>query len=315
MHVVGFDVAKDSLVGARIDRSGQVKERLELHNTRATIVPVLTELRLRYKHLVVASEATGDYHRMLALTCLELGIPFRLLNPLTVKRYIRTSIRKRKTDKTDAEAIAHVAAQGEGTVLTVASLTNSKPILRTSVSLTEMSQSLELMQQRLAPLLEHDTELLQALSNCQQQLGKATVQFREVASAKCDQQLIALLRSIPGIGERTAPAILIELGDIARFTGPRQVIGYAGLDPRVMQSGSTLNRYGHITKRGAPHLRRALYMSATIAKRHDPVCRALYEKKRAEGKRYKEAILVVARKLLRIIYAVWMSGEPYEVRY
>ena len=137
MNVVGFDVAKDSLVAARINKSGIVKEHWQIANTKLAIEPLLMDLKDSYKHLVVASEATGDYHRLLAMTCLELGINFKLLNPLTVKRFIRTTVRKRKTDLTDAEAIAKVALQGEGNLLAEIDLAVTKPILRTAIGLME----------------------------------------------------------------------------------------------------------------------------------------------------------------------------------
>jgi transposase len=81
MKVVGFDVGKDSLFAARIDRSGQVKDHYEVENNTEAITRLLTQLRAKYKNLV-ASGATGDYHRPLALSCLALGIPFKLLNPV-----------------------------------------------------------------------------------------------------------------------------------------------------------------------------------------------------------------------------------------
>lgn len=170
------------------------------------------------------------------------------------------------------------------------------------------------MEQRLTPLIPEHPELLESLRNCQTQLAKASKSFRLATAEACDPNLLQLLRSVPGIGELTAPALVAELGDITRFHEPKQLIAFAGLDPRIKQSGSSLNRYGHLTKRGAPHLRRMLYIAATVARQYDPVCKALYEKKRAEGKRFKEAIMVVARKLLRIIYCVWTSGKAYEVR-
>jgi transposase len=187
-------------------------------------------------------------------------------------------------------------------------------MFRTSTSLTELRTSLQLIEQRLTPLIPEYPQLLENLRNCQVQLANASTAFRLAAARSCDPELLQLLRSVPGIGELTAPALVAELDDITRFPGPKQLVAFAGLDPRVKQSGSTLNRYGHLTKRGAPHLRRMLYIAATVARRYDPVCRALYEKKRAEGKRFKEAIMVVARKLQRIVYCVWTSGKPYEVR-
>lgn len=58
---------------------------------------------------------------------------------------------------------------------------------------------------------------------------------------------------------------------------------------------------------------RAAFIAADIARRYDPVCKAVYDKKRAEGKRYTEATVVVARKLLRIIYAIWTTDKAYTV--
>ena len=314
MNIVGFDVGKLQLYAARIDRSGNVKERLVLDNTRESVLPVLKRLKSKYKHLLITSEATGDHHRALALCCLELDITFRLLNPIAVKRYIRGTIRKRKTDVTDAEAVARTALQGEGTVITKATFDLNKTVFRTGSRLIDLALTLQLMEARTRRLLSDYPELVTIIHDCQVKLLKSGLAFRETAAKDCDQVLLKLLRTIPGIGPAIAPALVTEIGDITRFKSPRQLIAYAGLDPRILQSGATLNRYGHITKRGAPQLRHALFIAGSVAKTFDPTCRALYDKKRAEGKRYKEATIVVARKITRIIYAVWTSGKAYEVR-
>lgn len=312
MTVVGFDVAKDSMVAARIDKSGIVKEHWQITNTKLAVESSLLDLKDKHKHLIVASEATGDYHRLLALTCLEFGISFKLLNPLTVKRFIRTTVRKRKTDLTDAEAIARVALQGEGNLLTKNDLTITKPILRTAISLIEISQMCNLMQQRMAVLAPESLHLHRELAECQLRLKRASDVFRDYAAKRTVGDTRKLLVSIPGIADNLVTDILIEIGDISRFKGPRQLVAYAGLDPKVLQSGKTLNRYGHLTKRGSKHLRRALFIAASVAKRCDPTFKAVYDKKRAEGKRYKEANIVVARKMLRVIYSVWTNNKPYQ---
>jgi transposase len=129
----------------------------------------------------------------------------------------------------------------------------------------------------------------------------------------CDSELQALLTSIPGIGITIASSLIAEIGGITRFKDSKALVAYAGLDPRKFQSGTTLNRSGHITKRGSPHLRRSLYLAATIAKRHDPRFHELYEKKRAEGRKYREAIIIVARAMLRTIYAMWITNHEYKL--
>jgi len=95
----------------------------------------------------------------------------------------------------------------------------------------------------------------------------------------------------------------------------KQLIAYFGLDPRVRQSGHTLNTTGRLTKRGSPHGRRAIFIAANVARRFDPYCQAHYEKKRNEGKSYKVANLALARKLLLIVRAVWLCDGIYDVSF
>jgi transposase len=275
---------------------------------------VLAKLKSKYKYLLVASEATGDYHRLLAQCCIELDIDFKLLNPLTVKGYLRHTVRKIKTDTTDAEAIARVALRSREPLLSLTSLNTTKPMLRTAVSLSQMSQMLALMRQHWEHLDPNERELIQELTNCEKRLKAAVSVYRSHAVAATDPTIRKLLMTIPGIGETIATTLIAELGDISRFKDSKAVIAYAGLDPKVLQSGSTLNRYGHLTKRGAAHLRRSLFIAASIARQHDPNCKSLYDKKRSEGKRYTVATVVVARKLVRIVFTVWATGMPYEVK-
>jgi len=311
MVVVGFDVGKDSLFAARLDRSGVVKEHWELANTAAALLPLLRSLRRKYKHLLVASEATAEYHRPLAQLCLTLNIPFSLLNPITTKQFTRATVRKKKTDKTDAEVIARVAMQGQGTLVAKDTFNDIKPMLRTSVKLIQMSRMLTLMQYHVADVLSSEPALLQQLATCQEALDVAAATFRATARQQVNPRLSKLLQTVPGVGPQTAALLIAELGDITRFKNANAVVAYMGLDPRVKQSGTSLKRNTHLTKRGSPYLRRALYLAAAAAQRHDPELKATYDKKRAEGKRYREATIVVARRVISRVYAVWIRGTAY----
>lgn len=312
MVVVGFDVGKDSLYGARIDRSSRVKEHYEVANENKQVAALLKKLQAKHKHLLVASEATGDYHRTLALTCLSLNIPFKLLNPITTKQYVKATVRKRKTDKTDAEIIARVAMQDEGFLVTQETFADAKPVLRTSTKLVQLTQVIRLMQKHLDAILPEETELSEQLTQCQEQLGKAVAAYRKRAQELlANDKLKDLLQTIPGVGPVTALTLMTEIGDIARFKNPKALVAYAGLDPKVRQSGYTLTRNTKLTKRGSPYLRTGVFTAATIAKRWNPSLHETYEKKRAEGKRYREAVIVVSRRLLNCVYAVWSTGKPY----
>jgi transposase len=123
--------------------------------------------------------------------------------------------------------------------------------------------------------------------------------FRKRAAAATPPDLSKLLCPIPGIGSLTAATIVAELGGITRFKDAASVMAYAGLDPRVRQHGKTLQRNTRLTKRGSPYLRRALYVAAQSAARwHDAELTASFNKKRAEGRHYTEATVIVAESWL-----------------
>ncbi|WP_371364587.1 IS110 family transposase [Sporomusa rhizae] len=128
---------------------------------------------------------------------------------------------------------------------------------------------------------------------------------------------IALLKSIPGIGETLAPLILGEVGDIMRFSNAKQLVAYCGIDPSVRQSGNFVGTRNKVTKRGSPFLRRALYVAATTAIRKSPngslVNSVIYEyyKKKIESKPKKQALGAVMNKLLRIIFSVLKNKQSF----
>ena len=99
-----------------------------------------------------------------------------------------------------------------------------------------------------------------------------------------------------------------------RFKSGKQLVAYAGLDPKVKQSGASLARNTAITKRGSPYLRRALFIAASVAQRYDPDLKAYYEKKRAEGKHYSPATIANARHIAHRVLAVLKRGTPYVKR-
>ena len=139
--------------------------------------------------------------------------------------------------------------------------------------------------------------------------------MRKKVDERTDKNIRQLLVSIPGIGPTIANTLITEIGDIQRFHSGKSLVAYAGLDPKVKQSGVSLKHNTKITKRGSPYLRKSVYISAYIAKRYDPELKEFFDKKIKEGKRYKEATVATARKILYRVYAVWRRGTPYIKRY
>lgn len=120
-----------------------------------------------------------------------------------------------------------------------------------------------------------------------------------------------LILGIPGIGTTLGGAIIGEIGDITRFGTPQKLMAFAGMDPKVTQSGQFTGTENKISKRGSPFLRRAVYIAANIARIHDPVFKVHYERLVARGKHPKQALAAVATKLLRVIHAVMVKQVPY----
>ena len=120
------------------------------------------------------------------------------------------------------------------------------------------------------------------------------------------------LHTIPGIGIIGAATILAEIGDISRFKNSSSLIAFAGIDPTVRQSGEFNSTHNHMSKRGSPYLRHAIFLAATTCSFHNSPLNAYYKKKRDQGKHHLTATGAVARKLTSVIYAVLRDSKPYE---
>lgn len=138
-------------------------------------------------------------------------------------------------------------------------------------------------------------------------------EIEEVESSIQDimERLHSPITTIPGLGFRMGAMILAEVGDFSRFNSPDKLLAFAGLSPSTYQSGQLNNCYAHMEKRGSRYLRFALYNAAKYVCHWDPTFAAYLAKKRAEGKHYNVALSHAAKKLVRLIFALEKSGQPY----
>ncbi len=121
------------------------------------------------------------------------------------------------------------------------------------------------------------------------------------------------ITTIPGIGTRMGAMILAEIGDFSNFDSADKILAYAGMSPSTYQSGQLTNCYAHMEKRGSRYLRYAIFNAAKYVCNWDPTFAAYLAKKRAEGKHYNVAISHAAKKLVRLIYAMEKSQQPYRL--
>ncbi len=123
------------------------------------------------------------------------------------------------------------------------------------------------------------------------------------------------ITSIPGIGPVLGAVIFSEIADISRFRSADKLAAFAGIDPTVNQSGDFIGTRNHMSKRGSPYLRRALWMASTVAVQRDPMFKAYYEKKASEGMRYMKIIGHVTKKMCNVVFAVLRDNITYAPHY
>ncbi len=147
------------------------------------------------------------------------------------------------------------------------------------------------------------------------------IAFLEQQVAATEQQIEVLLATleqhvtdIKGIGPVLAASLVAEIGDISRFPRLESLVAYTGIDPTVFASGEFTASETHMSKRGSPYLRRALWLAAVSASASNPDLAAYLQRRLDQGKPWGTAIGAVARKLLSRIYVILKHNRPYEVR-
>lgn len=144
--------------------------------------------------------------------------------------------------------------------------------------------------------------------------------FLENQIEELDEQISHLLKqvnqvitTIPGIGDTLGAIIVSEIGDINRFDAPNKLVAFAGLDVKVTQSGEFEGTKQHISKRGSPYLRRAIWLAANRAAFCDPILSKYYQSLKARGKHHLTTVGAVARKMCNIIFTILRENRPYEL--
>jgi transposase len=121
-----------------------------------------------------------------------------------------------------------------------------------------------------------------------------------------------LMLTVPGIGQSSALQIMGELVMLSDTLDARQWVAFSGIDPSQFTSGTSVQKRPRISRGGSRHLRRALYMPALVAVRHEPHLRAFYQRLLSRGKARLQAVVAVMRKLLHALFAMFRSNQSYD---
>jgi len=316
--ILGIDVAKDSLAVALLRSEGEPLLG-EFANTPSGFNKLHRWLQKHQTSVVQACmEATGRYWEQVAVFLVEVGHTVSVVNPARIKAYANSQLARNKTDRLDAVLIADFCrTQQPGP------WTPPDPAWRELQALVRHLDDLEsdLQRQRnRLHALQHSAQPSPIVQdNLQRHIQLLTEQIAQVKQLLQDhidqhpdlKEKRELLVSIKGIGPLTAAKLLGEYGDMNQFSDVRQVVAFAGLNPRHRQSGSSIRGRTSISKIGRASIRAALYMPAINAKRFDPRMQALSDRLAARGLCPMQIIVAVMRKLLHVAYGVLKSGQPY----
>ena len=302
--IYGVDVSKAELVVATHPKTVQ-------HVVANQATGIKAWLRTLTKASCIAVESTGRYPVTLLRLAQAAGMTVYVLNARDVYFYAKALGVRGKTDASDAQVIARYLGE-------------HKARLHEYCPGTPQQQRLLELLRRRAQLQRH----LDALSQClkdvvgmgrqrlslQRQQAKILAQVDGKIQALIEQdagvqQRYERLQTITGIGAQTAALLTAVLGRV-QFSNINAVVAFSGLDPRPADSGQKHGRR-RLTKRGPAVMRKLLWMAAFSAG-HSKLFKPMYEMLIARGLSSTEATVVLARKLLRIAWAVWRTGQPFD---
>jgi len=265
-------------------------------------------------------EATGCYHFQLAEYLYDLGFKVSIENPLVVKRFIQMKQQRVKTDKHDAKMIALYGVEQRPV------LWEPEPkFIEEGKLLTTLMQMYVKQQTQLKNKLDNlqsggltkgvmISSLNLQLKRIKAELKKLETSLEELLKENAPE-VLTNIRSIPGIGKKTAMLLMVTTNNFRDFTSAKQVTSYVGLAPVERASGSSIRGRSYISKKGDPMLRHHLFMCSFTACQNNPQCRALYERLVAKGKSKKLALIAVCNKLIKQAYGVCKNNLVYDENY
>jgi len=311
--VLGIDIAKANFQVA-LHRVNGPSRRKSCPNTPAGFQELATWLRRQGVGGVHAGlEATGTYGDALATWLHDAGHVVSLLNPAIIHAYARTQLRRSKTDRIDADLIAAFVATQRPPAWTP-----PPPEIRQLQALVRRLDALHGMRTQEGNRLAAGVAVADVRASIETILASLDGQIAHVQQlirAHLDQHpglraQRALLTTIPGIGDTTAAVLIAELFD-KPYTSARQAAAFAGLVPRLHESGTFRGR-ARLSKIGPGRLRKALYFPAIAALRWNPTIRAVRERLRAAGKPPMVIVGAAMRKLVHLAFGVLKSQRAYE---
>jgi transposase len=301
---IGVDICKKHLdvggatgtpVRVRNDADGRqaLARRLKAENVRGVIL-----------------EATGGLERPVLKAFEAEGVPASIVNPARVRKFAEGTGQLAKTDKIDTPILARFGEymKPAPTVLADDHRQKLRDLIayRSQINQEITARSAQVKQYASSDIVERATAAIETLRGERKALEREIE--AHIKSKDDTQRLYKRLTTVPGVGLIVAATMIAELPELGRLNR-RKIAALVGIAPFANESG---DRKGYRSIRGGrDDVRQALYNSATVAIRHNPVAKPFYEGLRARGKSYKVAIVATMRKLLTILNAMLKTQKDW----
>jgi transposase len=313
---IGIDVSMDTLDVAVYDGKSVAVKRYA--NSEAGFVNIEHDyLKTNTADILISMEATGVYYLKAAVFFHKRGYPVSVLNPLIIKRYSEMKMLRAKTDSVDAKTIAKYGFHEKPCYFT------PKDDIRDSiVQLLKQIEAIQKMQsenksqihayERIPVQNETVISIYREIAmKLQSEKRRAEQEIEKIIDMHYAQKYKELI-SIPGVGNRLSSLVIGFFGEFEKFENSKKVSCFIGLNPSPKESGISVNGRGAISKKGNIYMRKIFYMAALSASKYNKCCRELYERLLARGKSKRVALIAVANKLLRQIFAIVKNNRIYD---
>jgi transposase len=318
-HLVGIDVSARSLKVA-VDDGRQEQQSLDFPNIESGHRCLVRRLTKSGRSARVVLEASGIYSLDLALALHRAPrIEVMVANPRAARDFAKAFMLRSKTDKLDASVLLELVRRMP--------FVSWQPPRQTAFALRAFSR-------RIAALIKIRTQERNRLHAAEHSRESPAAIRRDIEInlrhldrriKRLEEQAVdvvwedpglrhdlVLLTSIRGIARASALQILAEIRVLPDDLSPRQWVAHAGLDPCSFESGESVAKPARISRVGNRHLRSALYMPALVASRYEPHIKAFYDELIARGKKPKQALVAVMRKLLHSIHGMLRTGTDFD---
>lgn len=314
--VIGIDISKASFDVSFETTNGDFQH--EKFNNDMRGFKSFRKLIQEEDHCVM--EASGPYYLKLAHYLFNEQIGVSVVNPLQIKHFVRMRMIKAKTDKKDAQMIS-IYGKVEQPDLWAPSDKLISSLQQINTAIEALYKQASILINQLEAFNQHpevDKDLVKMLKSLlrtvKAKTNKLEDRMEEITQTHYKDTFTAL-KSIPGIGDKTAMMLIAITNNFTKFNSSKKLSAYVGLTPRIYESGTSVKGKGHITKMGNRHLRKLLYLCAWSAKHHNQHCIQMYNRLHERGKPEKLIKIAIANKLLRQAYAIGSSQSLYKNNY